>query len=353
MTTRGEDGVLAVNAFARDVAEYLRRSPRQLPSKYLYDELGSALFDAICHLPWYRVTRAESALLRRHAGEMLAPADMPFAVAELGCGNGQKLATLLEHAAVAIPAVPHDAGRAAAGARPGGAGVAVEDVGGSFNGGDPHVQLVDISRAALRAATDRLADYVGTIVTHQSTYEEGLARIAVARPPAWPLTILFLGSNIGNFDPAPAGDLLRAIRHTLREGDALLLGSDLVKPERDLLLAYDDPLQVTAAFNRNLLRRINEELGGTFRLECFAHRAVWNARERRVEMHLVSRRPQVVRVAAADLTIAFDADEWIWTESSYKYDADEVIASGLAAGFSVAGQWIDGDARFAVTRFTV
>jgi uncharacterized SAM-dependent methyltransferase len=147
--------------------------------------------------------------------------------------------------------------------------------------------------------------------------------------------------------------LLRAIRGTLLEGDALLLGSDLVKPERDLLLAYDDPLQVTAAFNRNLLRRINDELGGTFALECFSHRAVWNALDRRVEMHLVSRRPQIVRIAAAGVTVAFDADEWIWTESSYKYDAAAVVTAGLAAGFGGAEQWIDEEARFAVTRFTV
>ena len=118
-----------------------------------------------------------------------------------------------------------------------------------------------------------------------------------------------------------------------REGDALLLGTDLVKPPRELLLAYDDPLQVTAAFNRNLLRRINDELGGTFDLDGFAHRAVWNPQHSRVEMHLVSTRQQLVRIAAADLEIKFQKDEWIWTESSYKYEPEQVLAEGRHAGF--------------------
>jgi dimethylhistidine N-methyltransferase len=305
--------------FAAEVAEYLQRSPRQLPSKYFYDGLGSALFDAICRLPWYRVTRAESALLARHARDILAPFAPPFGVAELGCGNGDKLALLLEHA------------------------------------GDvrPEVHLVDISESALRAAADRLAPLTSAIVTHQGTYEQGLLALEASRPAGGPLVVLFLGSNIGNFDPRPAQELLRTICGVLREDDALLLGSDLVKDERDLLLAYDDPLQVTAAFNRNLLRRINDELGGTFALDGFGHRAVWNAAERRVEMHLVSRRPQVVRIAAAGLTLAFDTGDWIWTESSYKYDPAAVVTSGLAAGFRAAEQWIDEAAGFAVTRFTV
>jgi uncharacterized SAM-dependent methyltransferase len=147
--------------------------------------------------------------------------------------------------------------------------------------------------------------------------------------------------------------MLRRIREALTEGDSLLLGTDLVKPPRDLQCAYDDPLQVTAAFNRNLLRRINDELGGTFDLDGFAHRAIWNAEERRVEMHLVSTTRQLVRVAAADLEIEFERDEWIWTESSYKYDPDEVKDRGYAAGFREAEQWIDQDARFALTRFWV
>jgi dimethylhistidine N-methyltransferase len=302
------------------VREYLQRSPRQLPSKYFYDPLGSALFDAICRLPWYRITRAESAMLARYAGPMLAPLRAPFGLVELGCGNGDKLALLLEHA------------------------------------GRPceRVHLVDISASALERARDRITGLVpGSIRSWLGTYEDALAQIAASRPRDESVMVLFLGSNIGNFDPGPARDLLSIIRRALAPGDGLLLGTDLVKSERELLLAYDDPLRVTAAFNLNLLRRINDELQATFDLGAFTHQAIWNRRDERVEMRLVSRRGQQVRIAACDLTVAFDAGEWIWTESSYKYDADAVVARGLEVGFTRADQWIDEDARFAVTRFTV
>lgn len=309
-----------MNRFADDVREYLQRTPRQLPSKYFYDELGSALFDAICHLPWYRITRGESALLARHGRDILQPLRGPVHLGELGCGNGEKVELL------------------AAGAR-GPLGL---------------IQLVDISPAALEAASSRLqALESGGLLAHHATYEVGLDLIARHRPPAGALLLLFLGSNIGNFDPPVGKDLLRRMRAVLRPGDALLLGSDLVKPEADLLLAYDDPLQVTAAFNRNLLRRINDELGGTFVLEGFAHRAVWNRDERRVEMHLVSVRRQQVRVEAADVELTFEAGESIWTESSHKYEVSQILEEGRAAGFGPAEQWVDASARFALTRFDV
>jgi dimethylhistidine N-methyltransferase len=309
----------AIDRFAADVAEYIQRTPRQLPSRYFYDPLGSALFEAICRLPWYRITRAESALLGRHAREILQPLPRPFSVAELGCGSGEKLALLLERGAALCR----------------------------------RVELIDISGDALLRARERLAEVPAEdIRVHQIGYEEGLAQLAADRDDA-PMLMLFLGSNIGNFDPPADRALLASIRQTLRPGDWLLLGGDLAKPEPELLLAYDDPLQVTAAFNRNLLRRINDELGGTFDLGAFAHRAVWNAAASRVEMHLVSRRRQTVHIAAARLDVAFEAGECIWTESSYKYQPDGLIASGLTAGFASAAQWIDPDARFALTRFAV
>ncbi len=312
-------GLSARTDFVSDVAEYLRRTPRQLPSRYFYDPLGSALFDAICRLPWYRVTRAETTLLSRHAREMLEPLSRPLNITELGCGNGDKLAVLLE------------------------------------KGGERfrRVHLIDISAAALMSARARLATLPATPVTaFQGTYEQGLTRLATHRGNgAW--LVLFLGSNIGNFDPPAAQDMLRRIRGSLVAGDALLLGTDLVKSPRALQLAYDDPLQVTAAFNRNLLRRINDELGGTFDLDGFAHRALWNPAERRIEMHLVSSRQQLVRISAADLEIEFAQDEWIWTESSYKYEPDQVLVEGRAAGFRDGEQWIDEDARFALTLFKV
>jgi YD repeat-containing protein len=165
--------------------------------------------------------------------------------------------------------------------------------------------------------------------------------------------VLFLGSNIGNFTPAVARDLLARIQRSLRPGDALLLGTDLVKPERELLLAYDDPLKVTAAFNRNLLRRINDELGGDFDLDGFTHQATWNATERRVEVHLISIRAQRVTIPAVPIQCDLGDGEPIWTESSYKYEPAQVLEEGIAAGFSGGEQWIDQDAKFALTRFIV
>jgi uncharacterized SAM-dependent methyltransferase len=214
------------------------------------------------------------------------------------------------------------------------------------------VQLIDLSRTALDMARMEIAPLAGEVITFMGSYEEGLVRVLSQRDDR-PLMVLFLGSNIGNFDPLGANGLLREIRSVLRPGDSLLLGSDLAKPAHDLLLAYDDPLQVTAAFNRNILRRINDELGGTFELDGFGHRACWNSRERRIEMHLVSTRPQIVRVAATDLEIEFDSGESIWTESSYKYEPAEILAAGTAAGFGRGDHWIDEGARFALTRFTV
>ena len=305
--------------FAEEVAEYLERTPRQLPSKYFYDSLGSALFDAICHLPWYRITRAESALLERHTRDILEPFARPLTLGELGCGNGEKLAILAARAGERFQSV----------------------------------QLVDISPSALYAARRRVELLrIGPVVVHAASYEEGLERLARSRRDG-ALLVLFLGSNIGNFDPGPARELLIRIRGALRQGDGLLLGTDLVKAERDLLMAYDDPLQVTAAFNRNLLRRINDELGGTFDLESWAHRAIWNDAKRRVEMHLVSLFPQLVRVAESDFETAFERGEWIWTESSYKYEPESVLELGRAAGFADGEQWVDGRAGFALTRFWV
>jgi dimethylhistidine N-methyltransferase len=306
--------------FAAEVAEGLRRTPRQLPSKYFYDALGSSLFDAICHLPWYRVTRAESSLIARYAAAIVEPFAQPMSVAELGCGNGEKLEVLLQASGAAVR----------------------------------RIHLIDISAKALEAAAVRVEPYASDgLVVCEGTYEKGLARLAASRRPNQPILCLFLGSNIGNFDPPAGRELLTDIRRSLREGDGLLLGSDLVKPERDLVLAYDDPLGVTAAFNRNLLRRINDELGGTFELDAFSHRAVWNRPAGRVESHLISERRQTVRVAAADLELTLEAGESIWTESSYKYEAAGIIDEGLAAGFSAARQWVEKDACFALTRFSV
>jgi L-histidine Nalpha-methyltransferase len=307
-------------AFGAELAETLAREPRQISSKYFYDELGSALFEAITRLPWYRITRAEIAMLARYARDIFHPLRRPATLAELGCGSGEKIAVL--------------------------AGAAGEPF--------PLIQLIDISQAALDTARYRLqAIGVREVVTHHAAYEQGLTSAIERRPPEGALVVLFLGSNIGNFAPSAARDLLTRIRQSLRGGDALVLGADLVKPERDLLLAYDDPLQVTAAFNRNVLQRINDELGGNFDLAAFTHRAAWNRTAQRVEAYLVSVRPQHVSIPGASVELDLREGEAIWTESSYKYDPAQVMAEGLAAGFSGGEQWIDQDAKFALTRFDV
>jgi len=305
-------------AFAADVRESLQRSPRQLSSRYLYDELGSALFEAICRLPWYRVTRAELRLLAAHGRAVFRHTGRVSTIVELGSGSGEKLATLI------------DAGRSAE------APLAVH--------------LVDVSASALALSARALTALDAVhVVTHQAPYEVGLDEVASASRAPGRTLALFLGSNIGNFDPPGADAFLRDIRRALAPGDALLVGADLIKPERDLLLAYDDPLGVTAAFNKNLLVRINRELGGDFDIDAFAHRAMWNAAASRVEMHLVSRRRQRVRVAAAELDFEMAAGESIWTESSYKYDAAGFVRLLERAGFRLASQWIDREGGFALT----
>ena len=292
--------------FAEDVAYYLSQEPRQLPSEHLYGELGSALFEAICHLPWYEITRAEQRLLERWARDIFSLVDPLSTLVELGPGSGLKLATLLS----ARPARPVT------------------------------VHLVDVSRAALDAAGRVLAGHAQVVVVpHEATYEVGLAEVAGGQRARGRMLTLFLGSNIGNFDPPGAAAFLCRIRGAMSVDDSLLLGVDLVKPEAELLLAYDDPLGVTAAFNRNLLVRANDELDADFDLRGFTHRAIWNAGASRIEMHLVSARQQRVRVPAADLDITFEAGETIWTESSYKYHADQIVAMVEGAGFRTTDQW--------------
>ena len=306
-------------AFAADVRADLALTPKQLQSKYLYDALGSSLFDAICRLPWYRITRAEMRLLGTHASAIVSALGMDEGtIVELGCGSGEKLVVLAEAL--------------------------------TRGGASARVHLIDISSQALAQTEERLnrLQHV-SVVGHWSTYEDGLRRAVAARRGGGTMLVLLLGSNIGNFDRPAASRFLDRIRATLAPGDLLLLGADLVKPERELLLAYDDPLGVTAAFNRNLLVRINRELGGTFDLAGFRHRAVWNADESRIEMHLLSTRDQAVRIAAADLDVRFARGEWIWTESSYKYTADGIIEMGAEAGFAARDQWIDAEAGFALT----
>jgi dimethylhistidine N-methyltransferase len=312
--------VAGVETFAAEVRRDLALAPRQLQSKYLYDALGSSLFEAICRLPWYRITRAESRLLAARARTIVSAIAEGSTIVELGCGNGEKLLLLAESL--------------------------------QARGTSANVHLIDVSSQALEQTERRLGRLEHfSVVGHQSTYEVGLRKAVASRQGTGPMLVLLLGSNIGNFDTPAAAAFLERIRQALAPGDLLLLGADLVKPEGDLLLAYDDPLGVTAAFNRNLLVRINRELGGDFDLDRFGHRAVWNAEHQRIEMRLMCLADQQVRIPAAGTTISFVAGEYIWTESSYKYTTRQVVDLGRGACFTTQEQWVDEDAGFALTLF--
>ena len=303
---------------ARDVAEGLARRPRQVPAKYLYDALGSRLFEAICELPWYTITRSECALLAAHAEAVMCGPGACSTVVELGCGSGAKLSMLLS---------------------------AVE-------GRSTDVHLVDISETALAQSLQVLSRHRGvTLTAHEAAYEAGL-EAALRRPGgADRALVLFLGSNIGNLSPEEADRFLHEIRCRCRPGDRLLLGADLVKPEAALVTAYDDPLGVTAAFNRNLLVRLNRELDADFDLDLFEHRVLWNPDASRIEVYLESLADQLVCIRDAGCCIDLAEGERIWTESVYKYEPEDIVALGARAGLARREQWIEPECRFALTLF--
>ena len=338
---------LDLKDFASDVEYYLGLEPRQLPSRYLYDALGSALFDTICELPWYGITRAELGLLghaRPRDSGPLRHADEAVAHRRAGAGQRHEAADA-DRSGDDGPAKAGHYVRQSDGQGNARQGYGGQEAGHYVPGGRPvrrgrlELHLVDVSVKALDKAGEALAALDDVeIVKHQATYESGLREVAQTGVRT---LVLFLGSNIGNFDRPGADAFLRSIRAALVPGDDLLVGADLVKPEVELLLAYDDPLGVTAAFNRNLLVRINRELGGDFDIDAFGHRAVWNRDESRVEMHLVSRRRQRVRVPSAHIDLTMKEGETIWTESSYKYEPDEAgdapQALGISPGRALAG----------------
>jgi dimethylhistidine N-methyltransferase len=302
--------------FASDVRAGLTRpGQKELPSKYLYDDVGSALFEVISHLPEYGLTRADERLLQRHAAEIVERVAAPVAVAELGSGSGRKTRWILEALS---------------------------------QRGRINYYPVEISHSALVMCERELSDIDAiSIVGFEREYLDGLLEVAAYRQPGQHLFVLFLGSTIGNFDRSAGVKFLAEVRRILAPGDSLLLGTDLEKPAPQLLNAYDDELGVTAAFNLNLLARINRELDADFDLRQFAHVARINPEARSVEMHLQSMRRQTVRIPAADLRVEFLEGETIWTESSHKYANDEVFQMARAAGFCCRAQWIDEQWPFA------
>jgi len=305
-----------VSEFAADVRAGLTKSgQRELPSKYLYDEVGSALFEAICVLPEYGLTRADARLLQKHSGEIVRRLKSPVHVAELGSGSGKKTRWILEALSQRQKT---------------------------------YYYPIEISPSALAASEKELGQIdLVTIVGYEQPYLEGLRAVAEERADADHLLVLFLGSTIGNFDRDAGEEFLRNVRAILRPGDALLLGTDLEKSVADQLVAYDDPAGVTAAFNLNLLSRINRELRADFDLSCFRHEARWNAEERRIEMHLRSTRRQRVEIPAAGLRVILAEGETIWTESSHKYRPGEAGEMAARTGFRCNGEWIDEEWPFA------
>jgi dimethylhistidine N-methyltransferase len=305
----------AVYEFAADVRAGLTRSgQKELPSKYFYDDVGSALFEVISHLPEYGLTRADERLLRRHADEIVDRLVGPIAVAELGSGSGKKTRWLLEALCRRQRTFYYP---------------------------------VEISPTALAMCERELGDIDSiSILGYEREYLDGLLEVAAHRQSGQHLFVLFLGSTIGNFDRPAGVTFLAEVRRILEPGDSLLLGTDLEKSHAQLIRAYDE-LGVTAAFNLNLLARINRELDADFNLGQFGHVAKVNHHARSVEMHLASKRRQTVTIPAAEVVIEFREGETIWTESSHKYSVEEISPMARDAGFRCEAQWIDEEWPFA------
>lgn len=305
------------DSFADDVRAGLTAPRKHLLPKYFYDELGSALFEAICALPEYYLTRAEAEILERYAPEMLEALGDPVEIVEFGSGSAQKTRTLLAAALARQDRV-------------------------SYHPIDISPSALIASSAALVAEYDRL-----DVTAYASDYFEVLASARLST--AGRVLALFLGSNIGNYDPAAARALLRAMSSAFKPGDALLLGADLKKDATVLELAYSDPTGVTAAFNKNLLARIDRELGGHFDLDAFEHVARYDAERGAVDSFLVARRGMTVAIDALAIDVRLTTAESIHTESSYKFDESDIARLALESGFRVARRWTDDARQFAVS----
>lgn len=311
-----------ISEFAIDIRLGLtKEGQRELPSKYLYDDVGSALFEVITLLPEYGLFRADERLLRGNAEAIASLLPGRAVVAELGSGSGRKTFWMLDALAKRQPTI---------------------------------YRPIEISSNALDQCVRELGRVPNVeMKPTQQSYLEGLASVAAERTHGERLLVLFLGSTIGNFESCAALHFLGEVRQLLQEGDALVLSADLEKPVSQLLAAYDDPLGVTAAFDLNLLARINRELNADFDLSAFCHVARYNAAQRRIEMHLLSTRGQTVKIPGARFSVCFREGETIWTESSHKYRPGEIMEMGQNSGFRPLRQWLDSEWAFAQTLFIV
>lgn len=302
-------------AIAKDVRAGLSAHPKSLPPKLFYDSRGSELFEQITELPEYYLTACERQIFEAHADEMISAAGSGLSVVELGAGSASKTVVLLRavaHSQAAVDFYP-----------------------------------VDVSASALADASRRIKAAIPAVATHPHVgdYTMGLPFL---RQISGRKLVLYIGSSIGNFEPLDAGAMLARLRQGLGAGDALLLGTDMRKAPSILIPAYDDTLGVTAAFNKNMLVRINRELDADFDLDSFQHRVVWNAEQSRIEMHLESTRKQSVRIGALKMNVHFAEAERIHTENSYKFTPAMIEAIANNAGFEVERTWTDSRGWFSV-----
>ncbi len=314
---------LVEDAAGRDVASFgeavqtgLGRDPKRLPCRFLYDEAGSLLFEEICDLPEYYLTRAEREILVRRAAEIAALFAEPITLAELGSGSSSKTRLLIE-------AFLRQHGRLR------------------------YVPL-DISRSILETSALALLERYGSLEIRAiaSDYARGLRHVRAETQRR--KLIVWLGSTIGNLGRQEAAGFLGSVRQSLAPADRMLVGIDLRKDPAALEAAYDDAQGVTARFSLNLLERINRELGGRFDVKHFRHRAVYHEPEGRVAIEVVSTRAQSVRVEDLDLELEFAAGEAIHIEDSFKYSAQEIEALAGAAGLRVECRWHDPGGRFSL-----
>jgi L-histidine N-alpha-methyltransferase len=318
----GEEKLLIHNLVKRDpltgLADDVRRGlagePKRFLPKYFYDELGSQLFEAICLVPEYYLTRAENEILKRYADEIVTSVEGDTTLIELGSGSASKSRLIIEallrkqDELLFIP--------------------------------------VDISASALDSSSRILLQSYPQLKIEAYAADYFAALAELSKKPRGRTLALFLGSNISNFDPSDAIKFLRALRQVLRAGDALLLGADLKKDKGILEAAYNDALGVTAAFNLNVLLRINRELGGRFDLRAFQHRAFYNEEAGRVEIYIESMRAQTVSIGRLDMEVQFGEGEQIHTENSYKYDLSDIARLATETGFNAARIWLDEGKRF-------
>ena len=311
-------------AVASEARTGLSAAPKTLSPWLFYDEAGSRLFEQITELPEYYLTRTERGIFAAHAEEILREAAAShgphppgkLTLIELGAGTATKTGILLAEAVRQQGSVVY--------------------------------QPVDVSETALAEASENILTNIPGVTIRCQVTDYTREALPLDRLPNTRTLALYIGSSIGNFEPREAALLLRRIREVLRPNDALLLGIDLVKNPDTLLAAYDDADGVTASFNRNILVRMNRELGADFNPDSFEHRAVWNPVDSRMEMYLISEKTQTVRIEALDLTIEFRRGESIHTENSYKYQRGQAEALLVSAGFAPNMTWTDRRGWFAV-----